>query len=94
VRDVQSPKKTVFSASVDDARKVLEDTEMKFKLTIELGNEAIREPVDVAYALQEVARKVLKFERREAAWKTAGARILDENGNSVGEWSVKRSRVK
>jgi hypothetical protein len=56
-----------------------------FKLTIELGNEAMQTPEDVAEALQAVAREL---ERLSGSWPRAGAegKIRDVNGNTVGKW--------
>jgi hypothetical protein len=52
-----------------------------FKLTIELGNDAMETNTDVARALTQVVKKI-----RESRLNDAGS-IRDDNGNTVGEWS-------
>lgn len=59
---------------------------MKFKLEIELGNDAMCTSRDVANALLEVARKLGSAETHLRL--EASARIKDDNGNKVGEWEV------
>lgn len=54
---------------------------MRFQLKIQLGNDAMQEPEDVARALERVAEQL-----REVGWR--GAPVRDMNGNRVGEWSV------
>lgn len=56
---------------------------MTFKLKIELGNAAMQDHEDVAEALERVARVVRQG--------VAGRRIMDLNGNAVGEWSFSGS---
>lgn len=51
-----------------------------FRLALELGNDAMREPEHVADALEQVAERL-----REGA--TSG-RVRDENGNTVGRWEL------
>lgn len=62
---------------------------MTFTLTIELGNDAMQSSADVRVALQEVRLALLQ---QRHSWfnvvKVDGAKILDANGNSVGQWSV------
>lgn len=53
---------------------------MRFKLEIELGNDAMQTPMDVAMALTSLA------DRLTASPPTEGV-IRDENGNPVGRWS-------
>lgn len=55
---------------------------MKFLLTIEMGNEAMRTPEDVAEALMKVGTKLA---RRES--DGVGV-ISDANGNTVGKWFI------
>jgi len=58
----------------------------KFVLWIELGNDAMQSPADVARALRAVADKLAP-----ANWERASqlsSRIGDDNGNKVGEWEV------
>ena len=52
----------------------------KFALSIELGNEAMQSPADVAGALLSVATKLKLY-------YTEGY-IFDLNGNNVGIWSL------
>ena len=52
---------------------------MAFELNIETDNDAVQEPEQVARLLTSVATKV-----RDGAF---AGRIMDENGNRVGEWS-------
>lgn len=58
---------------------------MKFKLEIELGNDAMQSYDDLAAALEKTARKL-----RDYAEVTIGetGRIMDENGLAVGRWRV------
>jgi len=56
-----------------------------FELKINLGNEAMQCPSDVAEALRKLAKKL------DAGGDFAlndGGKIMDANGNSVGEWTV------
>ena len=57
-----------------------------FKLEIELGNDAMRSTNDIARALEEVAVR-LSGQHRSFADADAG-RIHDDNGNTVGSWTV------
>ena len=57
---------------------------MTFTLTIELGNDAMQNASDVARALRKLAGKI---DLREFD-KIDGGKIMDVNGNSVGEWEV------
>jgi hypothetical protein len=56
-------------------------TTTTFTLTIELGNEAMQTPSDVAEALEDIARYL-----RANGLITNGAGIRDANGNTVGYW--------
>lgn len=56
-----------------------------FSLKIYLGNEAMLGSEDIARALDKVARKV-----REG--RTRGP-VLDENGNTVGEYKMTTEKV-
>jgi hypothetical protein len=74
------------AAVCDDCGEVLreEPTPESFALRIDLGNEAMSTPEDVADALLILARKV-----RGMSWSTDEAgKIMDDAGNSVGEWWV------
>ena len=55
---------------------------MIFKLDIELGNDVMKSSAHVANALLEISRKV----RGRKLADGEGAKILDNNGNSVGRW--------
>lgn len=57
---------------------------MRFQLTIDSDNEAMRTADDVARALRKVANRL--------AGESDGAMsIFDDNGNNVGEWSLRGS---
>jgi hypothetical protein len=49
-----------------------------FELSIDMGNDAMQYPGDVARALREVADAIDNG--------AADGRIRDENGNTVGAW--------
>ena len=53
---------------------------MEFKLTIELGNDAMKDQYDIATALRQLARDVESG--REAGY------VRDLNGNTVGEYAL------
>ena len=55
-------------------------TMAKFTLQIELGNEAMQTPEDIADALRKAASKL------EAGYGTGN--IMDLNGNSVGSYAI------
>jgi hypothetical protein len=70
---------------------------MTFTLTIDLGNDAMQAPEDVAAALRRVAREVDCW----AEWPiddgepatiadNMNTTVRDANGNTVGEWAVSR----
>lgn len=58
---------------------------MKFSLTIELGNDAMRDPGDVAAALEYIANQL-----RDTGFGDIGDDwvVRDANGNGVGLWTV------
>jgi len=58
-----------------------------FTLKIRLGNAAMQTPEDVATALQELAPKM---EMCDATGDYG--RIMDHNGNHVGDWTYKPSK--
>ena len=60
---------------------------MKIKITLETGNDAMLDGHDVAKALLAAAYEVANAV--DSAVKQAGGKILDANGNSVGEWEVR-----
>ena len=53
-----------------------------FKLEIRLGNDAMQTHQHIASALRELA---LNIDDRE---ETVAGRLRDDNGNTVGEWSI------
>ena len=55
---------------------------MKFTLEIELGNDAMQSPYDVAKALQVIAEDL----RRNGFADEGTGVIRDANGNRVGTW--------
>jgi DUF917 family protein len=54
-----------------------------FTLTIELGNDAMQTPQDVADALEDVADRMM------GALEFFHGKIMDENGNTVGTFDAK-----
>lgn len=62
---------------------------MTFTL-IELGNDAMQSARNLSEALQGVAYRILcdADDTRRPITKVDGRKILDANGNSVGQWSV------
>ena len=58
---------------------------MKLVVEIELGNDAMKYPNQVATALIDVSRQV----RRSNVKAGEGRKILDGNGNGVGRWEFK-----
>lgn len=58
---------------------------MKFKLEIELGNDAMQSGRDVADALNNVAFQLQDVTMR---LEEMGGMVVDENGNTVGAWQV------
>lgn len=62
---------------------------MKFHLTIELGNDAMRTGEDLANALHAVAAD-LREQYDTAEVFPERSRIADANGNAVGTWAIIR----
>lgn len=56
----------------------------QFTLTINLGNDAMKNRADVAKALIAVAGKVKPYPTDSN--KAVCDKVFDVNGNSVGEW--------
>lgn len=52
------------------------------KIEIEVGNDAMKRPNELADALQQVSRRVRGANMKDGE----GAKIMDANGNSVGRW--------
>ncbi len=59
----------------------------RFTLTIELGNAAMQSPMDIAAALRKLAVR-LSREYNGLNLPDSG-KIMDLNGNSVGNWEVR-----
>lgn len=59
-----------------------------FKLHIQLSNDAMQGPGDVARALRELADKLDDPGLSSDPYDTTG-RIKDANGNTIGFWSYK-----
>lgn len=67
---------------------------MRFVLTIDLGNDAMQTPGDVAEALWHVYHKLNKLTSARLGGDpklrvTDEGVIADVNGNTVGRWEVK-----
>lgn len=58
-------------------------TSGKFSMNIELGNDAMQQPQELADALREVANKIAAIDPTDT---NAGGKVLDDNGNEVGTW--------
>lgn len=56
----------------------------KFTVEINLGNDAMEGPMELAEALRELATRVEDIDLDEAQEEGT---ILDDNGNEVGTWS-------
>ena len=59
---------------------------MRFTLTIELGNDAMRNGDDVAECLNRAADKL--WDAAPTLAPGESGRMLDVNGNTVGSWDV------
>jgi len=64
---------------------------MKFKLTIELGNDAMLTFQDIRRALIETTNRIQR-NRDGLPSQGDGAEIRDINGHSVGRWQMKGKR--
>ena len=68
---------------------------MKFVLSIDLGNDAMQTPGDVAEALWRVYRNLNSLTAARVGSgdvklrATDEGKIIDVNGNTVGRWEVK-----
>ncbi len=62
---------------------------MTFTLTIELGNDAMRTCGDLARAVSAVGHKILVNSGGTQTPLADGGKIMDANGNSVGNWEVR-----
>jgi hypothetical protein len=67
-------------------------TIVKFELVIESGNEAMQNEEDVAASLRHISKKLVKRFRRDYIGgnysKLHSRKILDENGNSIGHYTL------
>lgn len=54
----------------------------EFQLSISLGGDAMRTPADIAGQLKRAARRL------EEQGASAPKNLIDENGNTVGKWSI------
>lgn len=61
---------------------------VKFKLEVELGNEAMQNLSDVASALERVAERLHEMKMFNLSSNGLRGKIMDQNGNSVGNWEV------
>ena len=61
-----------------------------FKLSIELGNDAMESPAHVAEALRELA---VVIDRLDPHGSSAKGKVYDDNGNLVGKWDFTRPEV-
>lgn len=61
----------------------------QFNLSIRLGNAAMDSPEDIAAALRKVAEKVESNLYIPESDSSEVNRILDLNGNNVGNWVVR-----
>ena len=62
---------------------------MKFKLEIELGNDAMNDQTDVAAALKKIASDLMVKRFFGEKVQKEKFRIFDRNGNTVGHWGVR-----
>ena len=58
----------------------------EFTLTIRLGNDAMQTGGDIADALHKVAERI--DTHRGGEIDSGVGRIMDDNGNHVGDWSI------
>ena len=63
---------------------------MKFKLEIELGNDAMCDVADLTDALKRVWTHLYHKVDNDELKPALNGKILDVNGNSVGSWRVTR----
>ena len=62
---------------------------MKFKLEIELGNDAMQDRDDVGHELYRLSKRLMGAEAFEPG---DGELVRDANGNTVGKWEVTEDR--
>lgn len=68
---------------------------MRFTLTIELGNDAMKNGDDLCKALRDVGQRIAVVLYRDVEISLATAApltrpIKDENGNTVGKWAIEK----
>jgi hypothetical protein len=61
---------------------------MKFTLEIELGNDAMSTPADIAGALRDLAGRLEGTDTLGIRYTGHGDTIRDANNNTVGSWDV------
>lgn len=61
---------------------------MKFLLEIDMGNEAMQGPDDLAHALDRTAKRIASGEMALHPHDGDTAKIRDANGNTVGSWRL------
>ena len=64
---------------------------MKFKLEIDLENDAMRTARHLNAALRKIAAAVLCYEEDDEEGfdgKVISSVVMDENGNKVGRWEI------
>lgn len=59
-----------------------------FTLTINLGNDVMQTADDVSNALRKVAARL-----RGRDWSDWAEKVQDENGNTVGEWTLSDAKT-
>lgn len=69
---------------------------MRFTLTIELGNEAMKTGADLSQALRDVGQRLTVVLYRDVEISLAtevplSRPIKDENGNTVGKWEIEKA---
>jgi len=63
------------------------DQEISFRLSLYLGNDAMRTPSDIANALKEAAENI---EQMAGLWEMSMSQnIRDKNGNVSGRYAIK-----
>lgn len=63
------------------------DQEISFRLTLYLGNDAMRTPADIASALRNAADEI---EPMAGLWEfSLSQNIRDKNGNIAGRYAIK-----
>jgi len=81
---------TRWDSPTRGATPIRKVTDVKFTLTIEMGNGAMNTPSDVMNALRKLADHVDPegYPDKWASPAEEGGKIRDVNGNTVGKWEV------